>query len=95
MNPIKLGPECIVYCETAEDWYTIQSIAFKSGFRWVGDKNAKYQSFSKNCIYFDKENILRYSDSDYLETDIFKNEYCDWKLFNASDLFTKYLIQSL
>lgn len=51
-TPIKLRPKCIVYCETAEDWYAIQSIAFKSGFRWAGDKNAKYRSFSeKNYIY--------------------------------------------
>lgn len=92
---MKIKKKTIVYCETLEEFTIIQTIAFDSGFVWAGDGRAKHLPYFKTYIYFEDENILRYSDSYYLETTAFKEIYSNWKLYNASDLLTKYLIQSL
>lgn len=91
---MKIKKETIVHCKTADEWIYIQTIAFDSGFVWAGG-HTKHLPYFKNCIYFDYGNILRYSDSDYLETKASKEIYSNWKFYNASDLLTKYLIQSL
>jgi len=92
---MKIKKETIVYCETLEEFTIIQTIAFDSEFTWAGYGHAKHLPYFKNYIYFEDENILRYSDSSYLETTTFKERHSNWKLYNASDLLAKYLIKSL